>query len=137
MIKEDLKLGDVLLNKQIAEVFQCSNQGGIRKSKKTNSIVVIAKFTDCSYKHKKIDNTLFFTGLGKRGDQEMKRQNKSLVNAEDEGFDIHVFEMPKPDHYIYMGRAKRYKDPFTERQLDDNGNDREVIIFPLEYIDKN
>jgi len=93
MLIEDLKIDQVLENKEIAETFLCSNQGGIRKSKKTKTIVLLAKFDDCSYKHRKEGDILYFTGMGKKGDQEMKRQNKSLLNAKEEGFTLHLFEL--------------------------------------------
>ena len=53
MLIEDLKVDQVLENKEIAETFLCSNQGGVRKSKRTNTIVLLAKFDNCSYKHRK------------------------------------------------------------------------------------
>jgi len=101
MFIEDLKIDQILENKEIAEIFLCSNQGGIRKSKKTNTIVLLAKFNNCSYQHRKEGDILYFTGMGKKGNQEMKRQKELISN------------------------------PAIERQLDDNNEERDVFMFPL------
>ncbi|MBZ4684242.1 MAG: hypothetical protein PWP46_2206 [Fusobacteriaceae bacterium] len=128
-----LELNQEVTNKEIAEIFQCSNQGGIRKSNKTKTIVIIAKFLDCSYKHKKDGDMLYFVGIGKKGDQQLTRQNKSLYNAEKEGYSIHCFELYEENKYIYKGEMTLAKEIFTEEQIDDNGKMREVLIFPLKY----
>jgi len=131
MLIEDLKIDQVLENKDIAETFLCSNQGGIRKSKKTNTMVLLAKFDNCSYKHRKDGDILYFTGMGKKGNQEMKRQNKSLLNAKEEGFTLHLFELYEDKKYIYKGVVELISTPIIEQQLDDNGEERDVFMFPL------
>ena len=131
MTIKDLKIDQVLENKEIAECFLCSNQGGIRKSKRTNTIILLAKFDNCSYKHRKDGDILYFTGMGKKGDQEMKRQNKSLLNAKEEGFAIHLLELYKGKEYVYKGEVELISNPIIERQLDDNKEERDVFMFPL------
>ena len=126
--------GDIIGNKEIADFFKVTNQGGIRKSLKTKSIVVIAKFTDCSYKHSKKEDILYFVGMGKKGNQQLTRQNKALFDAKKEGFAIHVFEMYEEGNYTYKGIHEISGDLLNEKQLDDNGEERDVIIFPLEKI---
>lgn len=131
MLIKDLKIDQVLENKEIAETFLCSNQGGVRKSKKTNTIVLLAKFNNCSYKHRKDGDTLYFTGMGKKGDQEMKRHNKSVLNAKEDGFNLHLFELYEDKKYIYKGEVELVSTPIIERQLDDNKDERDVFMFPL------
>jgi DNA-binding sugar fermentation-stimulating protein len=131
---KSLKIGDKLENKEIAEAFGCSNQGGIRKSKKTNTVVCLAKFTACSYKHKKDGDIVYFTGMGKKGDQTLARQNKALANATKEGFDIHLFAMYEEGIYTYEGRRIIDGDIGTDRQVDDNGEERDVLVFPLRTV---
>lgn len=128
---KDLKIGDKIGNKDIAELFLCSNQGGVRKSKKTNTIVVIAKFDNCSYKHRKDGDILYFTGMGKNGNQEMKRQNKSILQAKEEGFSLHLFELYEEKTYEYAGEVELVDQPIIEEQADDTGNLRDVFMFPL------
>jgi sugar fermentation stimulation protein A len=131
---EDLKIGDIIGNKEIADFFKVTNQGGIRKSLKTKSIVVIAKFTDCLYKHSKKEDILYFVGMGKKGNHQLTRQNKALFDAEKEGFAIHVFEMYEEGNYTYKGIHKIVGDLKNEKQIDDSGEEREVIIFPLKKV---
>ena len=128
---EDMNIGAVVENKDIAEMFKVTNQGGIRKSLQTKSVVLIAKFTDCLYKHKKNNDILYFVGMGKKGNQTLTRQNKALFEAEKEGYKIHLFEMYEEGKYTYAGVQKLSGDVITEIQKDDNGDDREVLIFPL------
>jgi len=127
----DLKVGDKIINKDIAELFLCTNQGGVRKSKKTNTIVLIAKFDNCSYKHRKDGDILYFTGMGKNGNQEMKRQNKSILNAAEEGFILHLFEVYEEGTYEYTGVVELTGTPVIEEQTDDSGSMRDVFMFPL------
>ncbi len=131
---KDLKVGDKIINKDIAAYFLCTNQGGIRKSKKTNTIVVIAKFDNCSYKHRWEEDTLYFVGMGKKGNQEMKRQNKSILEAKTDGFSLHLFELYEEGTYIYGGEVELVEKPHIEEQVDDEGNMRDVIIFPLKKV---
>ena len=131
MLIKTLKIDQVLENKEIAEIFLCSNQGGIRKSKKTNTMILLAKFDNCSYKHRKDGDILYFTGMGKKGNQEMKRQNKSLLNAKEEGFTLHLFELYEDKKYIYKGEVELISNPIIEEQLDDNNEKRDVFMFPL------
>lgn len=127
----DLNIGDKIGNKDIAEYFLCSNQGGVRKSKKTNTIVLIAKFDNCSYKHRREGDILYFTGMGKTGNQEMKRQNKSILQAKEEGFALHLFEVYEEGTYEYAGEVELADQPVVEEQVDDKGDMRDVFMFPL------
>lgn len=45
----DLVVGNKYNNKQIATAFKCSSMGGMRRSKKTNSLVLIAKHNNPLY----------------------------------------------------------------------------------------
>ncbi len=130
----NIKIGDKLENKEIAEAFACSNQGGIRKSTKTNTIVCLAKFTGCLYKHRKEGGTVLFTGMGKSGEQILSRQNKALANATKEGYDIHLFAMYEEGVYTYEGRRLIFGDLLSEKQPDKDGKERDVIVFPLKLI---
>ncbi|WP_319371783.1 restriction endonuclease [uncultured Ilyobacter sp.] len=133
---KNLKIGDKIGNKDIASLFQCTNQGGIRKSNKTKTIILIAKFTECLYKHKKENDIVYFTGMGKIGNQELKRQNKAVAEAKENDFYLHLFEMYEEGVYTYCGEVELIGVPSIEEQRDDNGKIRDVFIFPLKYIEK-
>ena len=126
-----LKSGDVVTNKEIAELFLCSNQGGIRKSNRTKSVIVIAKFIECSYNHKKDGDILRFVGMGKKGDQELKRGNKALAEAKEIGYKIHLFEMYVEGEYTYCGEVGIVGELDREEEVDESGEVRSVIVFPL------
>lgn len=130
----DLKIDSVLTNKEIAELFQVTNQGGIRKSKETKSVVLIAKMIPCVYKHKKEENIFHFVGMGKKGNQSLTRQNKALFEANKDGCKIHLFELYEEGKYIYKGIQEICGDIGTDRQNDEEGNDREVLMFPLKKV---
>jgi 5-methylcytosine-specific restriction enzyme A len=40
-----LRAGQVLSNQEIVNIFKCSNQGGMRRSLKTNTLVLISDRT--------------------------------------------------------------------------------------------
>ena len=40
-----LKIDTVLTNQELMDVFKCANTGGMRRSKKTNSLVLIFDHT--------------------------------------------------------------------------------------------
>ena len=69
--------------------------------------------------------------MGKKGNQTLTRQNKALFEAEKEGYKIHLFEMYEEGKYTYAGVQKLSGDVITEIQKDDDGENREVLIFPL------
>ena len=133
---KSLSIGDKIGNKDIALLFQCTNQGGIRKSNKTKTVVLIAKFTECLYKHRKENGIIYFTGMGKVGNQELKRQNKGVLEAKENDFHIHLFEMHTEGVYTYCGEVELAGKPFIEEQPDDNGNIRDVFIFPMKTIEQ-
>lgn len=128
---EDLKIGDILTNKEIASTFGCSNQGGIRKSKKTNTIVAIAKMQGCHYSHREDGDILYFMGLGKKGDQQLTRQNKALAEAAKDAYEIHLFVVYEEGEYTYRGPRYIDGDIKNERAFDDNKEERDVLVFPL------
>jgi sugar fermentation stimulation protein A len=128
-----LNIGEILTNKEIASTFGCSNQGGIRKSKKTNTIVAIAKMTDCLYSHREEKDIFYFMGMGKKGNQELTRQNKALAEGKKEGYEVHLFIMYKEGEYTYKGTVDIDRSIETSRALDSDGKERDVIIFPLRF----
>jgi len=48
MVK-NLKPGDIISNKELCNVFKCSPQGGMRRSLKTNILVLISDHTKGVY----------------------------------------------------------------------------------------
>lgn len=64
-------IGTILTNKEITNLFKCANMGGMRRSKCTNSLVIIADHTKKLYHDRWKDNILHYTGMGKYGNQDI------------------------------------------------------------------
>jgi len=137
MMLSDLPLpGSVLTNSQLRATFKCSSQGGMRRSRRTNTLIIISDHTKGIYDDNWIDNILNYTGMGLRGDQNLKfAQNKTLAQSNSNGVNVHIFEVFEKSKYVYMGQAELADEPYQERQQDIDGNERSVWMFPLRLID--
>jgi hypothetical protein len=63
----DIKIGSVLTNKELAQTFKCGPMGGMRRSRKTNSLVLTTSKT-AVYHDRWEGDVLHYTGMGLRGD---------------------------------------------------------------------
>ena len=132
-----IKKGDVLTSKELSIYFKCSNQGGMRRSHRTNSLVLISNHTnnkgdDNPYDDRWKNDVFHYTGMGSQGDQSLDfRQNKTLYESETNGVEVHLFEVFKPQQYEYKGQVALADKPYQDRQPDVNNSLRKVWIFPL------
>jgi hypothetical protein len=86
---QQLKIGDVLNNKELCEIFQCSPQSGMRRSHYTNSLVIISDHTKEFYDDRWMGNIFHYTGMGLKGDQNITfAQNKTLAESGTNGISI-------------------------------------------------
>ncbi|OPX93868.1 MAG: hypothetical protein A4E59_02489 [Syntrophorhabdus sp. PtaB.Bin027] len=53
-----LTKGQIINNKDLQSIFQCSTQGGMRRSHRTNTLVIISDHTKGLYKDKWENNIL-------------------------------------------------------------------------------
>lgn len=83
-----LKPGTVLDNAGLCEYFGCSPQGGVRRSLKTNTLVIISNHVESIYEDRWIGDELHYTGMGQVGDQELKSQNKTLAESHSNGVSV-------------------------------------------------
>lgn len=133
-----LRIGQVISNGELSTIFKCGNMGGMRRSHTTNTLVIISDYTKGLYQDKWIGGTLHYTGMGKQGDQDVQwAQNATLAGSNQNGVDIHLFEVIDPGEYIYCGRVQLVGVPYTEKQLDDNGVSRLVWMFPVRPVPEN
>ncbi|MDQ7864887.1 hypothetical protein RCO48_38610 [Peribacillus frigoritolerans] len=65
-----LKVGQIINNNEIADIFKCSNQGGMRRAHATNTLVIISDHTKLYDDHWEGD-IFHYTGMGKKGDQKL------------------------------------------------------------------
>lgn len=67
MFDPGIEIGQILKNSDIVEIFKCGNMGGMRRSKATNTLLIISDYTKGIYHDKWIGGVLHYTGMGKKG----------------------------------------------------------------------
>lgn len=138
MFNPGLSIGQILKNSDIVDTFKCGNMGGMRRSKTTNTLVLISDYTKGIYHDKWIGGILHYTGMGKNGDQDINwAQNATLANYGRNGVDIHLFEVMDAGEYIYCGRIELVTKPYVDTQLGEDGQDRKVWMFPIRPVPDN
>ena len=86
-------VGDTVTHPEICTAFQCGNMGGMRRSKRTNTLIIISDHTKSLYDDKWYGDTLHYTGMGKTGDQTLTSQNRTLAESDHNGVEVHLFEV--------------------------------------------
>lgn len=134
---DDFVIGNIYSNNEIANAFKCSNMGGMRRSIATNSLVLIAKHVNPLYDDQWTeDGLLNYTGMGTVGDQSVSfGQNKTLATAKQNNIKVYLFESYKENEYYFFGEVELCGSIFTAKELDADGNLRNVLKFPLRRID--
>jgi len=128
----DIKPGDELDNERLCQIFGCGPQGGMRRSKKTNTLVLICNHVESIYDDRWIDGVLHYTGMGQSGDQSLDfMQNKTLVQSGTNSVGVHLFEVHKRRVYTYVGEVALAAQPYQESQTDEGGHSRKVWVFPI------
>ena len=131
-----LNPGDTIINSHLMEIFKCSPQGGMRRSRRTNTLVIVSDHTRSIYEDRWIDDILHYTGMGLKGDQRIDgAQNKTLAKSQTNGVEVYLFEVFEAGNYIFRGQVELADEPYEEDQPDIHGNLSKVWIFPLKFID--
>ena len=130
--------GTKIDNNKLVSIFKCSPQGGMRRSHKTDTLVLVSNKTKPFYVDEWKDDIIHYTGMGQTGDQSLDfMQNRTLKESKINGIDVHYFEVYNNKEYTYIGRVKLVNEPYNTTQRDYEGNERRVWIFPLKVIDGN
>lgn len=138
MFDPGLKIGQILKNADVVDTFKCGNMGGMRRSKTTNTLVIVSDYTKGIYHDKWIGGVLHYTGMGKNGDQDINwAQNATLAACGYNGVDVHLFEVMDAGEYIYCGRIELVDKPYTETQPGEDGAPRKVWMFPIRPVPDN
>ena len=138
MFNPGLNIGQILKNADVVDTFKCGNMGGMRRSKTTNTLVIVSDYTKGLYHDKWIGGVLHYTGMGKSGDQDIHwAQNATLAECAYNGVDVHLFEVIDAGEYIYCGRIELVDKPYTETQPDEDGIDRRVWMYPVRPVPDN
>lgn len=138
MFNPGFSIGQIIKNADIVDTFKCGNMGGMRRSKTTNTLVIVSDYTKGIYHDKWIGGVLHYTGMGKSGDQDINwAQNATLAACGYNGVDVHLFEVMDPGEYVYCGRIELVDKPYTETQPGEDGNPRKVWMFPIRPVPDN
>lgn len=138
MFEPGLEIGQIIKNSNIVEIFKCGNMGGMRRSKTTNTLVIVSDYTKGIYHDKWIGGVLHYTGMGKTGDQDINwAQNATLAACGRNDIDVHLFEVMNAGEYIYCGRIELVDKPYIEIQPGEDGIDRKVWMFPIRPVPDN
>lgn len=130
---EALSPGDILSNDQLREIFGCSPQGGMRRAKKTNTLVIVTNHIESIYEDRWEGDVIHYTGMGQTGDMDLSfAQNRTLNESPDNGVTVHLFEVFKRKEYTYVGEVVRIAPPYQATQPDADGNERKAWLFPLQ-----
>lgn len=134
--KPNLKINEIITNVELTKLFKCGNSGGMRRSHKTNTLVIVSDYTKNFYSDVYHGGVLKYTGMGKTGNQSLEyMQNKTLKESDSNGVSVHWFEVYVKNEYLYKGRVKLVDKPTLEKQKDLNGNERDVWVFPLAVVE--
>lgn len=127
-----ISIGAEVSNDQMRRLFKCGNMGGMRRSTKTGTLVIISDETKGLYRDVWKNGVLHYTGMGKIGNQVLQgNQNGTLFYSDTNGVEVHLFEVLKKAVYTYRGVVKLVDKPYKGKQPDEKGNMREVWIFPV------
>lgn len=138
MFDPGIEIGQILKNSDIVEIFKCGNMGGMRRSKATNTLLIISDYTKGIYHDKWIGGVLHYTGMGKNGDQSINwAQNATLATCKTNDVDVHLFEVINAGEYIYCGRSELVDEPYMDTQPGEDGIARKVWMFPIRPVPDN
>ncbi len=133
MFISSFSVGQTVSNDELRSAFRCGSMGGMRRSKATNTLVIISDHTKGLYEDKWFDDVLHYTGMGLTGDQSLAfMQNKTLAESRTNGVGVHLFEVLIKGEYIYHGPVSLAGEPYQETQDGKDGVPRQVWMFPLQ-----
>jgi 5-methylcytosine-specific restriction protein A len=131
---DDLKPEMVLSNDDLVQIFSVGNAGGMRWSSALNALVIVADQTKALYNDRWDGVVLYYTGMGRIGDQPLTGQNLRLAQQPQTNISVHLFEVFEQNRYVYAGQVELGGPVETEQQPDDDGNLRNAYVFPLRLV---
>lgn len=136
MFNPGLKINDIIDNHDLCSIFKCSTQGGMRRSLRTNSLVIVTNPRGV-YRDKWKNGELHYVGMGLVGDQKIDfKQNKTLAASQTNGVNLYLFEALTKGKYTYHGKVRLVDKPYSDTQDDMTKIKRTVWVFPLKIIEQ-
>lgn len=124
--------GTIISNEFLTTIFQCSTQGGMRRSHTTNTLVIVSNHVESVYEDRWVGDVFHYTGMGQHGHQSLRSaQNKTLDESQTNKIKIHLFEKFIAKQYTYIGEVVLAGDAYQEQQHDATMKLRDVWVFPL------
>ena len=74
-----------------------------------------------------------YTGEGQHGDMDLRRGNRSILDHQENGKQLHLFELRKAGEYTYLGEFE-FRSYEYVRGKDALDHDRQIIRFHLTPI---
>lgn len=135
-----LERRQIYTNADLMEIFAISGQGGMRRSHRTNSLVLISNHHRSKernpYEDKWINGVFHYTGMGMIGDQNINdRQNRTLAESNENEVSVYLFESFRTNEYTYIGKVYLAGTPYYVEEVDSNSNLRKVIKFPVSLVE--
>lgn len=136
----DMKVGTVKLRSEVHDEYGGSRQGGVSTATKSQTVLL---FTDRAKgpRHGYVDGwgadgCYHYTGRGKVGDQTMTEGNKFVLQHVSLGRRLLLWEAVSTGKVAFRGEfaVDLEKPYYTADALDDNSENRSVIIFRLRPI---
>lgn len=136
----ELIVGDSYTNVELSKIFECSTQGGIRVSSTNKTVTIITRensdrnpYDDSAVK---ADGTFVYTGMGLIGDQVVSatNQNGKIAYNDSNDYTIHYFISYEKNSYVYQGVAVKNGSFYFVDEVDQKGNLRKVVKFPLKLV---
>lgn len=127
----DLETGQVYKRTELHDHFGGQQQGGISTPSQHSVILLFTGKSGEHYGYRdgfQEDGTFWYTGEGQAGDMGFVRGNKALLEANENGRTIHLFEYVQTADVKYLGELS-YVGHHYALAPDANGQVRRVIVF--------
>lgn len=107
MSESDIKCGDLLTWDEVSEIHKIRNGVYQRNGRLISLLTDFGKINPCYPDlHGDTQDTIFYTGAGRRGDQKLDSFNQALLNAIDHGHSVPLFNKLAPGKWEFTGRWK-------------------------------
>lgn len=117
VFKVDWKNGETVHNRDIIDKFKCAAIGGMRRSLKTNTLVLVSDHTNNKFTNaEKLDGIWMFEGYGVYPNDIMYKQNKNMVNSFKENIQLHLFIKKTNNDYTYIGEVINFGIKETNKE---------------------
>lgn len=128
--------GQNYIRRKLHEQYGGSRQNGISPSNNHNLIFLFTGGTGKEYGYEDYwdEDMFFYTGEGSKGDMEFKRGNKAILNHQQDGKKLYLFEGDGKGNCIFKSEMEFVSFQFF-RTFDINRKYRSAIKFALRKIE--